>query len=294
MSIVSGYIIAATSWRWMFIIEGLPAIAWAFAFRALVGDRPSDADWLGDPERQDIEKRLAEEQQDRPRMRQRDALKSWNVIVLAIQYALWSIGVYGFVFWLPTIVKSLSGHGIGSTGALSAVPYALAVILMLAVSWVSDRTGARRWFVLPFLIAGAVVFYLSYLEGPGHFVVSFILLVIAGGVMYAPYGPYFAFIPEFLPQNVAGAGIGAINAFGALGGFVGAYIVGALGGGTGASFLFLAASLLAAGLLMLIVRAPRRGSRSQPDPGARPTPQTGNGEQRQPRDPATARQPQPG
>jgi sugar phosphate permease len=289
MSIVSGYIIAATSWRWMFIIEGLPAIAWAFAFRALVDDRPSDADWLGDPERQDIEKRLVEEQQDRPRMRQRDALKSWNVVVLAIQYALWSIGVYGFVFWLPTIVKSLSGHGIASTGALSAVPYALAVVLMLAVSWVSDRTGARRWFVLPFLVAGAVVFYLSYLEGPGHFVVSFILLVIAGGVMYAPYGPYFAFIPEFLPQNVAGAGMGAINAFGALGGFLGAYIVGALGGGTGASFLFLAASLLAAGLLMLIVRAPRRHSRPRPAPGDRPTPQAGNGEQWQSRDPAGQR-----
>jgi sugar phosphate permease len=246
----------------MFIIEGLPAIAWAFVFRALVDDHPSDAAWLGDPERRDIEQRLAAEQQDRPQMRQQDALKSWNVIVLAIQYALWSIGVYGFVFWLPTIVKALSGRGIASTGVLSAVPYALAVILMLTVSWISDRTGARRWFVLPFLTAGAMVFYLSYLEGPGHFVASFVLLVIAGGVMYAPYGPYFAFIPEFLPQNVAGAGMGAINAFGALGGFIGTYIVGALGGGTnsGAAFLFLAGSLLAAGLLMLVVRAPRRRS----------------------------------
>ena len=276
MSIVSGYLIAATSWRWMFIIEGLPAIAWAFAFRALVDDRPHDAGWLREPERRGIQQRLTEEQHGRPQMRQRDALKSWNVIVLAIQYALWSIGVYGFVFWLPTIVKSLSGHGIASTGALSAVPYALAVILMLAVSWISDRTGARRWFVLPFLVAGAVAFYLSYLEGPGHFVASFVLLVIAGGVMYAPYGPYFAFIPEFLPQNVAGAGIGAINAFGALGGFAGTYIVGALGGGTksGAAFLFLAASLAAAGLLMLLVRAPRRAPRPQPDAAPSPPPGT--------------------
>ena len=93
--------------------------------------------------------------------------------------------------------------------------------------------------------------------------------------MYAPYGPYFAFIPEFLPQNVAGAGIGAINAFGALGGFAGTYIVGALGGGTksGAAFLFLAASLVAACLLMLIVRAPRRAPRPQPD--AAPSPPLG-------------------
>ena len=260
MSVVSGYLIAAIGWRWMFVIEGLPAIAWAFVFRLLADDRPADARWLAEPEREEIEHVLAEQQRDRPKMRQRDALKSWNVVVLAIQYALWSIGVYGFVFWLPTIVKSLSGHGIASTGALSAVPYALAVILMLVVSWLSDRTGARRWFVLPFLVVGAVAFYLSYLQGPGHFLVSFVLLVIAGGVMYAPYGPYFAFIPEFLPQNVAGAGLGAINAFGALGGFAGAYIVGALGGGTksGAAFLFMAGALLASGLLMLLVRAPDR------------------------------------
>ena len=261
MSIVSGYLIAATSWRWMFIIEGLPAIAWAFVFRALVDDRPPDAEWLSESQRREIEERLAAEQEDRPKMRQRDALKSWNVVVLAIQYALWSIGVYGFVFWLPTIVKSMSGRGIASTGALSAVPYALAVVLMLIVSWISDRTGVRRWFVLPFLVVGAIAFYLSYLVGTGNFVLSFVLLVIAGGVMYAPYGPYFAFIPEFLPRNVAGVGIGAINAFGALGGFVGAYIVGALGGDSAAAFLFMAASLLAAGLLMLGVRRPQQTAR---------------------------------
>ena len=77
--------------------------------------------------------------------------------------------------------------------------------------------------------------------------------------MYAPYGPYFAFIPEFLPQNVSGAAMGVINAFGALGGFLGAYVVGALGGGTksGAAFIFMAASLLAAGLLMFLVKRPR-------------------------------------
>lgn len=87
---------------------------------------------------------------------------------------------------------------------------------------------------------------------------SLILLVIAGGVMYAPYGPYFALIPEFMPQNVSGAAMGAINAFGALGGFAGAYVVGALGGGTksGAAFLFMSASLLAAGVLMFLVRRP--------------------------------------
>jgi nitrate/nitrite transporter NarK len=184
--------------------------------------------------------------------------RSRNVVLLAVQYALWSIGIYGFVFWLPSIVKSLSGSGIGSTGALSAIPYAFAVILMLAGSHWSDRTGHRLIFVWPFLLVGVIAFYTSYAVGSANFVVSFVLLVLAGGVMYAPYGPYFAFIPEFLPANVAAPAIGAINAFGALGGFAGAYVVGILGGGTrsGAAFIFLAAALLGAALLTLLVKRP--------------------------------------
>ncbi len=261
MSVISGYLITATSYRWMFIIEGLPAILWAFVFRALAADRPSDANWLNSSERQEIEQRLEAEQAGVPKVAgYREAFKSWNVRILALQYALWSIGIYGFVFWLPTIVKTLSGHGIGSTGALSAVPYALAIVLMLANSYVSDRVEQRRrLFVWPFLLVGALAFYLSYRVGTGHFVESFVLLIIAGGVMYAPYGPYFAFIPEFLPQNVSGAAMGVINAFGALGGFAGAYVVGALGGGakSGAAFIFMAASLLGAALLMFLVKRPR-------------------------------------
>jgi sugar phosphate permease len=261
MSVISGYLIGATSYRWMFIIEGLPAIAWAFVFRAMSADRPRDAKWLAAGERAEIEERLASEQAGVPKVTgYREVLKSWNVQVLAVQYALWSIGVYGFVFWLPTIIKALSGNGIGSTGVLSAVPYALAVVLMLGNSYVSDRARQRRrLFVWPFLILGAVAFYLSYRVGTGHFVESYVLLIIAGGVMYAPYGPYFAFIPEFMPQNVSGAAMGVINAFGALGGFAGAYVVGALGGGTksGAAFIFMGGSLLAAGLLMFLVKRPR-------------------------------------
>jgi nitrate/nitrite transporter NarK len=205
-----------------------------------------------------------------------DALRSRNVVVLCVQYLVWSIGVYGFVFWLPTIVKSLSGRGIGSTGLLSAIPYAMAAILMIANSHVSDRTNKpRRLFVWPFLLIAAIAFYLSYLVGTGHggtshFLVSFILLVIAGGVMNAPYGPYFASVAELLPQEVSGAAMGAINALGAVGGFTGTYIVGALGGGTksGAAFIFLAAALLAAALLMFAVRQPRTSE--SPSPSASP------------------------
>lgn len=260
MSAVSGYLIAATNWRWMFIIEGLPAVLWAFAFWRLTADHPKDARWLDQEEKEAIEDALAAEQREIPPVESyREALGSRNVIILSIQYLLWSIGVYGFVFWLPTIIKAASHHGIGSTGALSAVPYAFAVVAMIVVSHFSDRSSRRRAFVWPFLLVGTIAFYLSYRIGPGHFWLSFVLLVIAGAVMYAPYGPYFAFIPEMLPRNVSGAAIALVNSFGALGGFVGAYVVGWLNGNfdSGVAFIFMAAALLAAALLMLLVRGTR-------------------------------------
>jgi len=138
------------------------------------------------------------------------------------------------------------------------VPYALAAVLML-VSYASDRSGRRRVFVWPFLLVGTGAFYASYAVGRGDFGLSFVLLIIAGGAMYAPDGPYFALIPELLPADVAGAAMGAINAFGALGGFAGAYVVGVLGGGTssGAAFIFMAGALFVAALLMFFVRRPR-------------------------------------
>jgi MFS family permease len=177
------------------------------------------------------------------------------VLVLSVQYLLWSVGVYGFVFWLPTIVKAAAGVGIAATGLLSAVPYVLAVILMVVASQRSDATGRRRVFVWPFLLVAALAFYCSYLLGTDRFWPAFGLLVLAGGCMYAPYGPYFALIPELVPQNVAGASMALVNSFGALGGFVGAYVVGWLNGtvGAGAAFLVMAAALLLAAGLMLAV-----------------------------------------
>lgn len=177
-------------------------------------------------------------------------------------------GVYGLVFWLPSIVKHLTGRGIGTTGLLTAIPYVAAVIAMIAVSAASDRRTHRRVFTWIPLLISALCFAVSYLTRGGTFTTSFIVLIIAAAGMYAPYGPYFAYIPELLPAADAAPAVGMINAFGALGGFVGTYIVGALGGGTSAvPFLFLAACLFAAALLMFAVRRPghtRQAARPAP------------------------------
>ncbi|MPR33109.1 MFS transporter [Salmonirosea aquatica] len=269
MSVLSGYLVNAVGWRWMFIWEGVPAIIWAFFWWKLVQDKPQEANWLDATEKRNLEAELQREQQGiKPVKNYLAAFRSRIVILLSLQYALWSIGVYGFVMWLPSMLNAAPDMDIVKTGWLSAVPYLLAIIGMLAASYFSDKTLNRKIFVWPFLLIGAVAFYGSYLLGTNHFWLSFTLLVVAGGAMYAPYGPFFAIIPEVLPKNVAGGAMALINSFGALGSFVGSYIVGYLNGttgGFGASYLFMAGSLLLSAVITLVALKPIR-SPIQPTP----------------------------
>jgi sugar phosphate permease len=255
MSILSGYLIRSVGWQWMFILEGLPAIIWAFFWWRLVDDHPADATWLTNAEKEALQQQLQSEQTGiKPVKNYAAAFKSATVILLCLQYAFWSIGVYGFVMWLPSIIKAAPNISIVNTGWLSSVPYLLAIVCMLTVAYFSDKTLQRKIFVWPFLLVGAIAFYGSYLVGPNHFWISFILLIVAGGAMYAPYGPFFAIITEILPGNVAAGAIALINSFGALGSFAGAYLVGYLNGKTGsfdASYIFMSGSLLLAAVLTL-------------------------------------------
>jgi sugar phosphate permease len=255
MSILSGYLINSMGWRWMFIIEGIPAILWAFLWWWLIDNDPKEARWLKDSEKNSLAKILQDEQQAiEPVKNYAEAFMSKTVILLCLQYALWNFGVFGFVMWLPSIVNAAPNSNIVSTGWLSSVPYLLAVISMIGASYFSDKTLNRGIFVWPFLLVGAIAFYGSYLIGPDHFWLSFILLVIAGGAIYAPYGPFFAIITEVLPKNVSGGAIALINSFGALGSFGGAYLVGYLigiTGGFGASYIFMAGCLLISAVLTI-------------------------------------------
>jgi len=156
--------------------------------------------------------------------------------------------------WLPTRIKAAPNMSIVETGWLSSVPYLFAIIAMLVTSYFSDKTLKRKIFVWPFLLIGAIAFYSSYLIGTSNFWLSFTLLVIAGAVMYAPYGPFFAIMPEILPVNVIAGAIALINSLGALGSFAGSYLVGYLNGttgGFGASYIFMAGSLLIAAVLTM-------------------------------------------
>ncbi|CAI1715993.1 MFS transporter [Serratia plymuthica] len=261
MSVVSGYLIHAFGWREMFIIEGIPAVLWAFCWWVLAKDKPAQAKWLSEEEKSALQKQLDEEQKGIKAVRNYgEAFRSRNVILLCVQYFAWSIGVYGFVLWLPSILRSGMQMGMVEAGWLSSVPYLAATISMILVSWASDKMQNRKLFVWPLLLIGALAFFGSYAVGTNHFWVSYGLLVIAGAAMYAPYGPFFAIIPEMLPKNVAGGAMALINSMGALGSFFGSWFVGYLNGATGnpsASYMFMAIALVVAVIVTLIVKPAR-------------------------------------
>ena len=256
MSVVTGYLIDGFGWQTTFVIEGLPSIAWAVVWVIFVKDRPSDARWMSVEAAAKLEQVLAEEQVSVAGGVDavRQALMRPDVLMLSGLYFFWSLGVYGFVFWLPTMVRRGSELSMARTGLVAAVPYGVAVVGMLVVSYVSDRTGRRDLLVWPCLLLGGAALMGSFLFAERSFAAAFACLVLGGACMYAPYGPFFAIVPERLPRSVTAEVLAMINSAGALGGFVGSYFVGWLGEVTGdsrAGYLLMSVALVLAGLMML-------------------------------------------
>jgi sugar phosphate permease len=262
MSAITGYLIERLGWQRTFIVEGLPAVLWAFGWIAFVRDRPSEARWLSAETALAIEGRIAEEQMHKEHVKGlRQILLRGDVLLLSAQYFCWSLGVYGFVLWLPTIVRQGAAVSMTNTGLLAAIPYLVAIVLMLVAGHIADRTMRRRSIVWPFLLIAGVALFGSFLFAQRSFWLAFLCLVIAGGCMYAPYGPFFAMVPDRVPGNVTAEVLAMINSCGALGGFFGSYLVGLLQTVTGnaqAGFLLMSFALvLAAGLTLLVRETPR-------------------------------------
>ncbi len=259
MSVITGYLIHSLGWQMTFIVEGLPSVAWAFLWLAMMRDRPSDAPWMSAEGSLAIEHSLAQEQRTLPQVGTwRKAFARTDVVLLSVVYFCWSVGVYGFVLWLPTILRAGKEMGIERIGVLAATPYLLAVILMLLTSHFSDRSLRRKSVIWPYLILSGLALFVSFLTTGHSFWTAYVALILAGGTMYAPYGSFFALIAESLPKNVLDEVLGLINSSGALGAFAGAWFVGLLQARTGdsrAGFLLMSGALIGSGLLMLCYRS---------------------------------------
>ena len=267
---VAGWILshswfAVEGWRWLFFLEGIPAILLGTVAFFFLTDRPTQARWLTADQRQWISQKL---EQEKPLSRQStsigQALHSRTVLLLTTAAFLQYFIGYSVIFWLPTILKDRSGFSDLQVGLFGAVPYVVALFAMLFNGWHSDKGRERRWHAAaPLLIAATGLLCLTTL--PTSNVMTILLLSFV--CMAMAFLPVFWAIPtEILTDSRAAVAVGTINALASLAGFAGPYAFGYLRAETGsfvAGFVVLMFCARAAGILMLLTPAAQsRGDKS--------------------------------
>jgi MFS transporter, ACS family, tartrate transporter len=254
-----------SGWRWVFILEGIPAVIFGIVTIFYLTDRPAQATWLTDDEKRWISDELEKEKQATKAVRTYsvwEALHHRNVILLAGAYFCAVTCVYGFTFWLPTILKGLSGYSNFEVGIITALPYCAGLVAMLSMGWSSDRRGERRWHSASSLFAVSLGLFLSALVLDNVFL-ALAMFCIAGAGLYSYLPSFWALPATFLTESAAAASIGLINSVGNLGGFAGPYIVGFINGKTGSFYggvIYLSCSALVAAILILLVKHSTRAS----------------------------------
>jgi len=214
-------------WQWLFLIEGIPAVLLGFITFAYLPDGPKEAKWLNAEEKTWIADTLHRERTQTASVGQHsvgEALGSGRVWTFAIIYFSIIMSFYGVTFWLPQIVKALSGMSNLAVGFITAVPWIGATIGMVLLSKNSDASGERRWHVALSAVGGAIGLIGAGLSHNPVIEVAALSLAAAG--IWGTLGPFWALSSESLAGAGAAAGIALINSVGNLGGFLGPYLIG--------------------------------------------------------------------
>src|SRR5438876_20929 len=243
-------------WRWVFILEGAPAIIGGIVTIFYLTDWPHQAKWLPPAECDWITRELKREKQAVHSYHMWEALRHRKLILLVVAYFFAATSAYGFVFWLPTIVKRASGVSNLKVTLIAALPYCFGLIAMLLLGWSSDRSGERRYHTaLPMIAISLGLLLSGMLQNNVVMMVATLCLAAAGINGYLPV--FWSLPRSFLTGSVAAVAIGLINSVGNLGGFVGPYVVGYVNSATNSFFgglLYLSMSALVAACLILKLR----------------------------------------
>jgi sugar phosphate permease len=264
---VSGWILdhvhwlGVASWRWLLILEGLPAILGGILTYFLLPSRPAEAAFLSAEERTWLTTELAMEEQDKRASRHMtagQALKDRRVWHLTAAYFALLIAFWAVTFWMPQLLKDLSGqYSNTNVGLLVMIPYLVALAVMIVVGRRSDAKLERRYHAAVPMMVASLAFVLMAGSGTGSLFVSLLLWCVVASCIYSVFGPFWALPSVFLTGSSAAAGIAMINSLGNVGGFVGPYAIGAIIKNTGSAhggLVFVALTLLISAVLILAFR----------------------------------------
>jgi ACS family tartrate transporter-like MFS transporter len=258
-------------WRWLFILEGIPPILFGIIAIFYLTDWPQQARWLPADERAWLTGQLEKEKQAKQKARSCtiwQAFRQRDVLLLTFCYFFALTGGYGIAFWLPTILKRLSGQSDLRVTLLASLPYLAGFVMQQVNGWHSDRTCERRWHSALPMFLGGLSLLLAVVFGKSNTMISVTFFSLVGACYYAFAPCFWAVSTAFLTDSAAAASIGLINSVGNLGGFVGPLIMGFLVHRTHsfkAGLLYLVGSFCISGILMLAVGAERRRAAPQPD-----------------------------
>ncbi|WP_321787082.1 MFS transporter [Paraburkholderia sp. J94] len=199
-------------WQWLFILEGIPTVLLGFVCLALLTNKPAEARWLDDDERQWLTAEIGGEARAPAKVASMPLTKLFRnryVLCLALVDVCASGAGSTLSVWQPQLLKSY-GLSVMETGLLNSVPYALASVLMVWWGRRSDRRQERRWHtVIPMLFIGLGLFGTSL---SGSLVPTMMMLCAVLVGAYAFKGPFWALASSMLSNTTAAAGLATINA----------------------------------------------------------------------------------
>lgn len=207
------------AWRMMFVIEAIPALILAGFALLYFPDTPSKAAWLTDGERRWLAENVMG---SAPESGPVDRTDRWAALRSP---AGWTCGLvwycilasnYGLMFWLPQIVKGLSGFGATATGLIVALPWAASAVGLILNARHSDRTGERFFHIAIPAFFGGVLLLSAYLLGPG--LPGLLALILGGACTGCTVAAFWAIPPQLLRPGALAMGIVIINMVGSLAG----------------------------------------------------------------------------
>jgi MFS transporter, ACS family, tartrate transporter len=247
-------------WRWLFIVEGVPAIVAGVITIFYLTERPSEAMWLSEAERSSVVSALVAES----RVHRKDehqsfwsACKDSRLFLIVAGYFFYILGFVTNTLWMPTFLQRLSNFPAATVARFVMIPAAAGALGLLLNSWIADRSGKYKWHtVIPVFCGGCC--YLAIDAASGHFALVMLLFTLYYFFSTAAFATLWAMPTTFLSKAAAAAAFGLINCVGQTGGFFGPSIVGYLNDATGSirsSIVFIASSFLASAVTLSFLQS---------------------------------------
>ncbi|MDE1842758.1 MAG: MFS transporter [Thaumarchaeota archaeon] len=243
-----------TGWRWLFILEGIPALAIGVISYFYLKDRPSQAKWLDAEEKKYLEDQLDLENKAKAKFDYswKQAIRDRETIILCIIYTFWLATSYALLFFLPTMFSEIIKTPVTTVGYITAITYTGSLVGLILVGRSSDKKNERKMHMFIPLVIGIIALATSMTIHQDATLATIILAIAVTGIGSA-FGIFWTLPTMFLSRTAAAVSLGVIGTVGNIGGFFGPYITGVLRTTTGSFmqptvimiiFLIISASLV--------------------------------------------------